>query len=400
MPIPTDSSRKPKRAALVYSALFGLLCFFAGRFSVNRSASDPAEPVAQPALRPVTETNPKANPAAPENDANVLPAVWDEQRWHQIKSKLPSPANTAALAAMLEKLAATDPQRSMGLAQAEPNLLLRDMLVQAVLRGWAQLSPTDAAHWALAQPVYNARENGLISVFAGAVANNPEEAIRTGKRLAEEYPGEAVGYGGHLIDALCNAGNFSAAAQFAASGAEGTRSFWLGEAYSKWASFQPQEAAQMAVSIAEPTLRNQALHGVVGGWSMADPASLVQYVTKLPADTDKSSMVGQALHRWAKLDPIAASTWINNNEGGPEMDPGIASVATMESLKPDVDASWAESIVNPKLRSETLVSVLRNWATADLAATRNYFESSKDLTPEDRAEIAGVITTLGGQTAP
>ena len=156
----------------------------------------------------------------------------------------------------------------------------------------------------------------------------------------------------------------------------------------------------MAVSITEPTLRNQALHGVVGGWSMADPASLVQYVTHLPADTDKSSMVGQALQRWAKLDPIAASTWINNNEGGPEMDPGIASVATMEALKPDVAASWAESIVNPKLRSETLVSVLRNWATADLPATRKYFENSKDLTPEDRAEIAGVITTLSGQTAP
>ena len=132
---------------------------------------------------------------------------------------------------------------------------------------------------------------------------------------------------------------------------------------------------------------------------MADPASLVKYVTQLPADAEKSSMVSQALQRWAKTNPVAAADWINNNEGGPEMDHGIASVATMEALKPDVAVGWAESISNPKIRSETLVSVLRNWATIDLAATKSYFEKSKDLLPEDRTEIVGLITTLSGQSA-
>jgi hypothetical protein len=68
----------------------------------------------------------------------------------------------------------------------------------------------------------------------------------------------------------------------------------------------------------------------------------------------------------------------------------------MDSIKPDVAASWAESIANPKLRSETMVSVLRNWATTNLAQAREYFEKTKDLTPEDRTEIAGVIATLSG----
>jgi len=376
------------------SALVGILCFFAGRFTAKPTSHDQVGTANSTPSRSTTNVASEANSSAFENTAHAPSPSWDEQRWRQAKARPPSIANTTALAELLEKLATTDPKRSMSLAQAEPNLMLRDILMQAVLRGWGQLSPADAAHWALALPKQSDRETGLISVFAGAAATNPDEAIRTGKRLADENPGEAVSCGVHLIDALCNAGNFLAATQFASSGDEGTRSFWMGQAYSKWASFQPKEAAQMAVSIADPSLRTQALHGVVGGWSMADPATLVQYVTHLPADPDKGSMVGQALQRWAKLDPIAASTWINNNEGGPEMDPGIASVATMEALKPDVAASWAESIANPKLRSETLVNVLRTWATTDLTATRKYLASTKDLTAEDRAEIESVISGL------
>jgi hypothetical protein len=276
--------------------------------------------------------------------------------------------------------------------------MLRDIFVQAVLRGWAQSSPTDAAHYALKLPTPSACEAGLNSVFSGAVAANPQEALRTGQLLIQERPGEAVGIGGHLIDALCQTGDFRTATEFAAAGSDTTRPFWMGAAYSKWAAFQPDAAAQAAASIADPTLRSQALHGVVGGWSMADPASLVKYVTHLPPDADKSSMVSQALQRWARVSPAAAADWLNNNEGGPEMDHGIASVATMEALKPDVAVSWAESISNPKLRSETLVSVLRSWATVDLAATKSYFEKSKDLLPEDRSEIVGVITTLSGQS--
>ena len=76
------------------------------------------------------------------------------------------------------------------------------------------------------------------------------------------------------------------------------------------------------------------------------------------------------------------------------MDEGIASVATMEALKPDVAVGWAESIVDPKLRSETLVSVLRGWATVDLAAESRYFDANQELLPDDRAEISGLIATL------
>ena len=324
---------------------------------------------------------------------------WDANKWAALISQPGSPARNATLAAMLEKLAAADPDRAMALAQAEGNLKLREDLVQASLHGWARTSPTNAANWAINLADPNAREMALSTVFAGAVAADPEEAVRVGKLVIAQNPDEAAGYGSRLIDALCAGGDFDKAAQMAASGEAQTRSGWMGEAYSKWAGFQPEEAAEAADAIADPEARNEALHGIVGGWSEADPAGLVDFVTQLPADIERDSLVSQSLERWAKEDPAAASQWMNTRDPGPDSDQGVAAVATMGSIKPEVAAGWAESVVDPALRSETLVTVLRNWLPNDLSAAENYFNSTQNLLPEDRQEIAGVIATLKGQTA-
>ncbi|MFT3783929.1 MAG: hypothetical protein QM790_18110 [Nibricoccus sp.] len=303
------------------------------------------------------------------------------------------------MAALLEQLAIIDPQKSLALAKAEPNLLLKEKFTQAALRGWAHSAPIDAARYALGILLPSSREACLNAVFSGAVAADPQQAIRAAQRLASENPSDDVGLGNHLIDALCQSGHFQSAGEFAAAGDAHTRAFWIGNAFSRWASFQPVQAAQAASALSDTETQNQALHGVVGGWAQADPSSLVQYVVNLPATSEKSSMIGQALQRWAKVDPVAASQWLNKNEGGPEMDQGIASVATMEALKPDVAVGWAESISDPRLRSETLVSVLRTWSTTDLTATKSYLEKSKDLLPDDQDEMLGVLRTLSGQTA-
>ncbi len=314
-------------------------------------------------------------------------------------SKPGTPTRNATLANLLEKLAAVDPTRAMTVAQAEGNLKLREALVQASLRGWARSSPTNAASWALALPDSNDRERALSTVFTGAVAANPDGAVALGLSLIRNNPDEARGYGSSLINALCDAGDFETAAHMAAAGDEETRSGWMAGAYSRWAEFQPAQASQAAAAIEDPDVRNQALHGIVGGWAEADPAALVQFVMQLPSDAERGSLLSQSLERWVKHDPEAASQWINSHETGPDTDQGAAAVATMDSLKPDLAISWAVSVVNPKLRSETLVTVLRNWVTVDLPAAERYFQTTKDLLPEDRQEITGVIATLKGQSA-
>jgi hypothetical protein len=386
--------------AILGALFFGLLCFLGGRFSA---------PSSTPAIPPKTnnessrvETKTAASVAKPlrENPDDLISATpaWNESQWRDLLARPGTVARNAALAAMLEALAATDPAQAIALAQAEGNRVFREQLIQAVLHGWARTAPMDAVKWVTTYVNPLVREAAFTSVFAGAVAANPAEAVRTGQFLIAQNPGEAVGYGGHLIDALCDAGQFEMAAKMAVNGDRSQRASWLGEAYSKWAALQPEQAAQAAAAVDDPVARNFALHGVVGGWAEADPPGLIQFVSQLPADEEKNSMLSQALQRWTKVDLKAASEWINHNEMGAAMDEAVSSVAAQDNIKPDVAVSWAESVVDPKRRSETLVAVLRNWATSDLPAARRYFDTSDHLLPEDRQEIAGVISTLSGES--
>jgi hypothetical protein len=404
MAAPIASFRSRMALALAGAMLFGAAGFFAGRLSVRQSVPGRDSPTANAAVGPAANPGKSLEAAARTgSEARVKPAKspsgWDEKQWNRLLAQPGNPARNVALAAMLENLAAVDPNRAMALARAEGNLKLRDSLTQASLRGWARLSPTNAAAWAFALPDPSARETALASVFAGLVAADPNQAVSLGKMLIQHHPNEALGCGSRLIDTLCDAGNFEAAAQLAAGGDKEQRSFWLSGAYSKWAEFQPEQAAAAAAAIADPELRNEALHGIVGGWAEADPVALVRFVTNLPPETDRGSILSQALQYWVKHDGEAASQWINRHEPGPELDEGVAAVATMESVKPDVAVGWADSIANPTLRSETLATVIRGWMTSDLPAARQYFENTDDLLPDDRQQIAEALTALSGQSA-
>ena len=337
----------------------------------------------------------------PGPPAPSRPGGWDETKWTELLRQPGGPARNAALAALLEKLAAIDPQRAMALAAAETNLKFRESLTQAALHGWARKSPGDAAAWALALTDSNRRETALATVFAGAIAADPEGAIRIGSQIIARDPDDAIGYGSQLIDALCANGNFGQAAQMASGADPATRSAWMAEAYSQWAQFQPEQAATAAAALTDPDARSLALHGIVGGWSEADPAALIQFVTQLPAGPDQDALLSQSLERWVKEDPQSASQWINNRSASAVLDQGVSTVATMETIPPAVAVTWAQSIVNPQLRSQTLADVLRAWLSADPAAAQAYFDSTDDLLPDDRSAIAAVIAAAQGQaTAP
>src|ERR1017187_9036854 len=282
MPMPVSLLRPRMALALALGGalLFGAAGFFAGRLSVRPTGPRLDSKTANAAVKPATNISKTIDVAAngPNTASQAKPASkisgWDEKEWGRLMGKSGTPARNAALADMLEKLAALDPDRAMDLAQAEGNLKLRESLPQAALHGWGRAAPADAADWALSLPSSIARENALSSVFAGAIATDPEEAVRLGRELIEQEPDEAVSYGSRLVDALCSAGNFETAVSMASGGDKEQRSFWLAGAYSKWAEFQPDQAAAAAAGITDPELRNEALHGIVGGWAEADPAAL------------------------------------------------------------------------------------------------------------------------------
>src|SRR5581483_553841 len=117
--------------ALIGVLTLGTACFLAGRFSVGAPAAAAAKTSALPrAARPGATALRAAAPA------NAATPSAPEMSWAELTAQPATAARNAALAARLEALARTDPQRALALAQAEGNRLLREQLVLACLRGW------------------------------------------------------------------------------------------------------------------------------------------------------------------------------------------------------------------------------------------------------------------------
>ena len=378
--------------------------FMAGRFSVQQNATGATFGRRSALILNDNLPVKSARATVVQVQAVVAPSPsldWDEKSWRRLLASPATPARNAELAAMLEKLAAVDPKKAMALAQAEGNLRLRESLIESALHGWARLAPMDAANFAIALPNPSDRNAAIKSVFAGAVFANPDDAVRMANTLMQQNPGEATSYGNSMIDALCESGNFAAAAQMAASQDSVQQSIWMAEAYSKWAVLQPEAAAQAADAIVDPAARNEALHGVIGGWSQADPAGLTEFLAQQPAGGDRGQMLGQALESWVQLDPVATAKWINDNSSqlGADLDAGMQAVATVNELNPNVAVGWAEGINDENLRSQALTDVLRNWVQTDFAAAKNYFDTTQNLLPADRRQISEIITSISSQQA-
>ena len=324
--------------------------------------------------------------------------AWTESNWRQLSAQPGSHVRIQALAGLLATLAKTEPDRAMQLAQAEKNLVLREILIQAALNGWAAAAPRDAAAWVCALDDQAKRSTAMETVFASAVASQPDEAVKLGRELFSQDPDAATGYGCSLVDALCAAGHFERAVTLATQPGtlEATgRSILLAKTYSAWATMQPEEAGRVARALTDPTDRREALHAVVGGWGQADPAGLTRFVAQLPPDPERIPLMGQALRAWSQLDAAAAVHWVKTNDIGPGLDDGVAAMAGAGFLEPKEAAGWVSEIASPALRSETLLAVLRNWANTDPDAARAYFEKTNDLQPVDRASAAAFFAHPG-----
>jgi len=311
----------------------------------------------------------------------------------------PSPARNAAMAAALRKLATTDPTAALAFVQAEQNLLLRETLLHAALSGWAEVAAESAATWVLSIEDQANRSSAMAAVFAGAVDAHPATAVELGRSLFKKDVGAATGYGCSLVDALCGAGHFEIASSLASDpGTLGPvgQSILLAKTYSAWATVHPAQAAHAAATLADPSLRTEAMLAAMGGWSQVDPAGATQHAVQLGDTPARIQILGQALRQWAGHDPAAAANWIKTHELGPGADDGIAAVAVAGFLPEQTAALWTEDIASPQLRSQTTLTLLRNWANTDPEAARRYFETKAFLEPNDRTAAATLFAAPGG----
>ncbi len=212
--------------------------------------------------------------------------------------------------------------------------------------------------------------------------------------LISADPVLASDHGNALVAAFARAGLYDEASRFAANGPAQYRAAWLSSTYQQWATYQPQAALAALETIADPASRHEARAGLYAGWSSSDPAALVGYAQTLPHGDARLQALNDGLSQWVHRDPVAASAWMDNHAPSPDLDTGAAAIALAPALvtqKPDVAASWAESITDPELRASTQIDLIRLWAEHDAAGARDYATRSPGLRPDTRAHALSLL---------
>jgi len=112
---PTAPNRRRIWPTVLSYSTVGFLCFFLGRFSISRVTPPPTNSQSPNIRYTKAEAKPTLS-TDPTSSADNSAVRWDDPSWRKLKAKPASPANTTALAALLEKLATTDSQQALALA--------------------------------------------------------------------------------------------------------------------------------------------------------------------------------------------------------------------------------------------------------------------------------------------
>ena len=59
--------------------------------------------------------------------------------------------------------------------------------------------------------------------------------------------------------------------------------------------------------------------------------------------------------------------------------------------QPSIALQWAESIIDPDMRSRTLAAVLETWLISDPSDALYFARTTADLLPDDRANVIGQL---------
>lgn len=327
--------------------------------------------------------------AAGEDDRDKTDSVLEQwiQSWRETEGIADESQRDQTKESLIEALARTNPHQAVKLACDASNKTLRIRFLDAAMRGWGQTNPEAALDWVMAQPVADSGQ-AMAAVFHGA-ASDPQRAIKLAHDLSQHDPSRTTDHGLYLLAALARANEFSMAAEFASTGTAGSRTTWVSDAYSRWANASPQEALSHATRLGDPKTRKTATNAVLLRWAYNDAPAAAKHASSLPDAESRRFAFSKAIPIWVAAQPIEAAVWMSNREPSAELDWVAASIATRPGAaqNPHVSVLWAENILEPKLRTQVIASVVHNWAGTDADAARRYAEKSPSIRPEERADI-------------
>jgi len=304
------------------------------------------------------------------------------------------PKRRRSIESLLARLAETSPLRALELADQIGALRATEDARERILEVWASNDPLAALRWSeegLSQLPISSRHDQMQALLRGYASHDPaaafdyvaalEEGTRIDSRIKSSLMEE-------VIEVQIREGGLVEARGSIQALPEGRlKQEMMREMVDEWAGFDPVGAAEYVASLgadATPDLKTT----IASEWAESDPAAAAKWLDSFPPDDPAlPRATAEVIREWTRYDLDAPAEWLNTLPASEDLDRAVASYTYRAAQEDPAGAmSWAESIVDERLRSRMMESVAVSWKETDPGGFTTYLESA-EIAPEQRQSL-------------
>jgi hypothetical protein len=310
-----------------------------------------------------------------------------------LNGRIPGENRDELLFALLDRWGALDGRSAIAYATANTANRVRKEAIAAALTGWARDRPNDAWDWAVENPGNDPFESTSINaVVAQITAADP----KSGFAFALAAPTEVnrVGALETVADHIFATGRREMALPWFADMLEGAvKQASLAYVARIWSRHEPVHAAEWIEGLPHGNGYHPALIAIAATWAVEDSPAAAQWAVSLPEGRGRANAVEAVFDAWvANGDVNRAAHWLNELPADVDFDRAVEKIAvTLMDQDPATAMTWADSILDDRLRDATTAVIGGRWMRDDPDGAAEFIDSTGISIP-----LPVVITEASG----
>ncbi|ADE55736.1 hypothetical protein [Coraliomargarita akajimensis] len=255
------------------------------------------------------------------------------------------------------------------------------MGVAVALSSWASLDPASARTWVDGMESPERYQRGLL---IGWSENSPLQALQYLSQQGSESNLMNRWVAPSMARNLVAARGVTALDDLAAMPSGRNRNQLLERLADELGETQPEATAARLTQIDDPEILKTAVPEVAQEWAQNDPQAAVDFVNNYTENTELySEAMAEVVEEWAEREPYEAGKFLNEQPATPALDRSVAEYSReVAQVDPEGAMSFAVSVYDEKLRTDTISRVARDWQRKDAAAYQAWAEANPELAPK------------------
>ena len=259
----------------------------------------------------------------------------------------------------IERWSQQDPSATATWVEGMANDGSKVSAAKALATSWAQQAPNQAANWVDQLPLGSVRDQAAAALIESWGSSDPEAAAIWS--LSEsEFNGSI-----DLLDLSIR----------------------------QYTQIAPAEAAQFLRSVHEAYQAPAAIEAYLRTRAQDNPVEAMTWQSSLSADDpiNQPNNAEVLMQEWSRTDSVAASTWLNDTQAGPQRDAAIVGfTSTMLDFEPEAAAAWSNTMTDPEARVQQLNRSIQHWARNQPVEALEWVKTA-ELEPALRTALASEI---------